>query len=50
MPDHPTTRRRGAFDRFLARPASLLIASLAIICVTVASAPASVKSLDGAVW
>ena len=37
MPDDPTIRRRGAFDRFLARPASLLIASLAIICVTAAT-------------
>ena len=37
MPDDPTTRRRSAFDRFLARPASLLIASLAIIGVTAAT-------------
>ncbi len=37
MTDDPTTRRRGRFDRFLARPASLLVASLAIICVTAAT-------------
>ena len=37
MTDNPTTRRRDSFDRFLARPASLLVASLAIICVTTAT-------------
>ena len=37
MPDDPTTGRRSAFDRFLAKPASLLVASLAIICVTAAT-------------
>ena len=37
MSDDQMTPRRGAFDRFLARPASLLIASLAIICVTAAT-------------
>lgn len=34
MPDHLRTRLRPTFDRFLARPASLLVASLAIIGVT----------------
>ena len=37
MPDDSTTPRRSAFDRFLARPASLLVASLLIICVTAAT-------------
>ncbi len=37
MPDDRTTRRRSALDRFLTRPASLLIATLAIIGVTAAT-------------
>lgn len=37
MSDDQPIRRRNSFDRFLARPASLLIASLAIICVTAAT-------------